>query len=141
MTEAIKNAIALVIFCAPIAAVFTWLVWWNGESIFFVLLLLGLLSGLWVVGYLRERAAARQLGRLDDEEAVWCGLAQLFLTLCAMTALGVIGLYASCARRPQFRQTRWRRQGTRGEKLAGTCNRRGGVCEKPRSVRRLGRLA
>src|SRR5262249_58854438 len=66
---------------------------WNGESIFFVLLLLGLLSGLWVLGYLRERAAARELGRLDDEEAVWRGLAQLFLTLCAMTALGVIGVY------------------------------------------------
>jgi len=94
MTEAIKNAFALVIFCTPIAAVFTWLVWWNGESIFFVLLLLGLLSGLWVLGYLRERAAARKLGRLDDEEAVWRGLAQLFLTLCAMTALGMIGLYA-----------------------------------------------
>jgi hypothetical protein len=58
MIEAIKNAIVLVIFCAPIAAVFTWLVWWNGESIFFVLLLLGLLSGLWVLGYLSERAAA-----------------------------------------------------------------------------------
>jgi len=94
MIEAIKNAIVLVIFCAPIAAVFTWLVWWNGESIFFVLLLLGLLSGLWVLGYLSERAAARKLGRLDDEEAVWRGLTQLFLTPCAMTALGVIGLYA-----------------------------------------------
>jgi len=89
MIEAIKNAIALVIFCAPIAAVFTWLVWWNGESIFFVLLLLGLLSGLWVLGYLSERAAARK-----HEEAVWRGLTQLFLTLCAMTALGVILLYA-----------------------------------------------
>ena len=78
MIEAIKNAIVLVIFCAPIAAVFTWLVWWNGESIFFVLLLLGLLSGLWVLGYLSERAAARKLRRLDDEEAVWRGLTNFF---------------------------------------------------------------
>src|SRR6516164_7809237 len=90
MTDAIKNPIALAIFCAPVAAVFTWLAWWNGESIFFVFLLLGLLSGLWALGYLSERAAARKLRRLDDEEAVWRGLTQLFLTLCAMTALGVI---------------------------------------------------
>jgi hypothetical protein len=42
-------------------------VWWNGESIFFVLLLLGLLSGLWVLGYLRERAAARELVALHSD--------------------------------------------------------------------------
>jgi hypothetical protein len=86
MTEAIKNAVALVIFCAPIAAVLTWVAWWSGESMLFVLLFLGVLSAIWVVG-LSERTAARKLGRLHDEEGVWRGFIQLFLTLCAMTAL------------------------------------------------------
>src|SRR5262245_20039762 len=87
---------------------------WNGESIFFVLLLLGLLSGLWVLGYLRERAAARELGRLDDEEAVWRGLAQLFLTLCAMTALGVHwGLCFSVGVPPRSKGQRSRRKSPR----------------------------
>jgi hypothetical protein len=35
MTEAIKNAVALFIFCAPIAAVLTWVAWWSGESMLF----------------------------------------------------------------------------------------------------------
>jgi hypothetical protein len=43
------------------------------------------------VGYLSERTAARKLGHLHDEEGVWRGFMQLFLVLCAMTALGVIG--------------------------------------------------
>jgi hypothetical protein len=94
MTEAIKNAIALFMFCAPIAAVLTWVAWWSGESMLFVLLFLCVLSAIWVVGYLSERTAARKLGHLHDEEVVWRGFMQLFLTLCAMTALGVIGLYA-----------------------------------------------
>jgi hypothetical protein len=94
MTEAIKNAIALFMFCAPIAAVLTWVAWWSGESMLFVLLFLCVLSAIWVVGYLSERTAARKLGHLHDEEGVWRGFMQLFLTLCAMTALGVIGLYA-----------------------------------------------
>jgi hypothetical protein len=55
----------------------------------FVLLFLGVLSAIWVLGYLSERTAARKLGRLHDEEGVWRGFIQLFLTLCAMTALGV----------------------------------------------------
>jgi hypothetical protein len=92
MTEAIKNAVALIIFCAPIAAVLTWVAWWSGESMLFVLLFLCVLSAIWVVGYLSERTG--KLGRLHDEEGVWRGFIQLFLTLSAMTALGVIGLYA-----------------------------------------------
>jgi len=94
MAEAIKNAVALILFCAPIAAALTWVAWWSSESRLFVLLFLGVLSAIWVVGYLSERTAARKLGRLHDEEGVWRGFLQLFLTLCAMTALGVIGLYA-----------------------------------------------
>ena len=94
MTEAIKNAVALILFCAPIAAALTWVGWWSSESMLFVLLLLGVLSAIWVVGYLSERAAARKLGHLHDEEGVWRGFVQLFLTLCAITVLGVIGLYA-----------------------------------------------
>jgi len=94
MTEAIKNALALFVFCAPIAAVLTWVAWSSGEGMLFVLLFLGVLSAIWVLGYLSERTAARKLGRLDDEEGVWRGFIQLFLTLCATTALGMIGLYA-----------------------------------------------
>ena len=93
MTEVIKNAVALILFCAPIAAVLAWVAWWSGESLLFVLLFLGVLSAIWVLGYLSERTAARKLGRLHDEERVWRGFLQLFLALCAMTALGVIGLY------------------------------------------------
>jgi hypothetical protein len=52
-----------------------------------VLLFLGVLSAIWVVGYLSERTAARKLGRLRDEGRVWRGFIQLFLTLWAMTAL------------------------------------------------------
>jgi hypothetical protein len=94
MTEAIKNAVALIIFCMPVAAVLTWVAWSSGEGMLFVLLFLGGLSAIWVLGYLSERTAARKLGRLHDEDGVWRGFMQLFLTLCAMTALGVIGLYA-----------------------------------------------
>ena len=94
MTEAIKNAVALILFCAPIAAALTWVASWSSESMLFVLLFLGVLLAIWVVGYLSERAAARKLGRLHDEERMWRGFIQLFLTLWAMTALGVIGLYA-----------------------------------------------
>jgi len=93
MTEAIKNAVALIFFCAPIAGALTWVAWWSRESMLLVLLFLGVLSAIWVVGYLSERTAARKLGRLHNEEGVWRGFIQLFLTLCAMTALGVIGLY------------------------------------------------
>src|SRR5262245_49915500 len=91
MTEAIKNAVALILFCAPIAAVLAGIAWWSGESMLFLLLFLGVLSAIWLLGYLSERTAARKLGRLHDEEGVWRGFLQLFLTLCAMTALGVIG--------------------------------------------------
>ena len=94
MTEAIKNAVALILFCAPIAAALTSVAWWSSESLLVVLLFLGVLSAIWVVGYLSERRAARKLGHLHDEEGVWRGFIQLFLTLYAMTALGVIGLYA-----------------------------------------------
>jgi hypothetical protein len=94
MTAAIKNAVALILFCAPIAAVLAWVAWWSGESMLLVLLFLGVLSAIWVLGYVSERTAARKLGRLHDEEGVWRGFLQLFLTLCAMTTLGVIGLYA-----------------------------------------------
>jgi hypothetical protein len=59
MTEAIKNALALFIFCAPIAAVLTWRS--SGEGMLFVLLFLGVLSAIWVLGYLSERIAARKL--------------------------------------------------------------------------------
>ena len=94
MTEAIKDAVALIFFCAPIAGALTWVAWWSRESMLLVLLFLGVLSAIWVVGYLSERTAARKLGRLHNEEGVWRGFIQLFLTLWAMTALGVIGLYA-----------------------------------------------
>ena len=94
MTEAIKNAVALIFFCAPIAGALTWVAWWSRESMLLVLLFLGVLSAIWVVGYLSERTAARKLGRLRDEERVWRGFIKLFLTLWATTTLGVIGLYA-----------------------------------------------
>src|SRR5262245_4578128 len=57
MTDAIKNAVALILFCAPIAAALTWLAWWCSESRLFVLLFRVFVSSIWVVGYLSERTA------------------------------------------------------------------------------------
>ena len=78
MTEAIKNAVALIFFCAPIAGALTWVAWWSRESMLLVLLFLGVLSAIWVVGYLSERTAARKLGRLHNEEGVWRGSSNFF---------------------------------------------------------------
>jgi hypothetical protein len=73
MNEAINKAVALTLFCAPIAAVLAWVAWSSGESTLFVLLFLGVLSAIWVLGYSSESTAARKLGHLHDEEGVWRG--------------------------------------------------------------------
>ena len=66
MTEAIKNAVALILFCAPIAGALTWVAWWSRESMLLLLLFLGVLSAIWVVGSSFHRS--RRLNRTDTLE-------------------------------------------------------------------------